>query len=168
MARRHQQSVDRNTQSLAESVLQWMPKKIPRSIFHCFPNGDWRSRTGQKDWKPGQAAEWLSTLGLQCLTSDVVYRLSEQQLDPIRTAIRKASSSMKALLFASLLATVDKPEHPFHSLTADNLQLNRLIDMADARNKKAGHSGADRIQKDEAMEFAQLVVEWVQLFRGWY
>jgi hypothetical protein len=155
------------THNLAESVLQWMLRKYPADIS-LLPKWDWRSRTGQKDWKPGQAAEWLSTLGLQCLTSDVVYRLSEQQLDPIRTAIRKASSSMKALLFASLLATVDKPEHPFHSLTADNLQLNRLIDMADARNKKAGHSGADRIQKDEAMEFAQLVVEWVQLFRGWY
>lgn len=155
------------THNLAESVLQWMLRKYPADIS-LLPRWDWRNRSGQKDWKPGQAAEWLSTLGLQCLTSDVIYRLSEQQLDPIRTAIRKASSSMKALLFASLLATVDKAEHPFHSFTAENLRLNRLIDMADARNKKAGHSGAERIQKDEAMEFAQFVVEWVQLFREWY
>ena len=155
------------THNLVESVLQWMLKKYPADIS-LLPRWEWRSRTGQKDWKPGQAAEWLSTLGLRCLTVDVIDRLSEQQLDPIRTAIRRASSAMKALLFAALLATVDKAGHPFHSLSAEDLRLSRLIDVADARNKKAGHSGADRIRKDEAMEYAEFVVEWVQLFREWY
>jgi hypothetical protein len=42
------------------------------------------------------------------------------------------------LLFAALLGTVDQLGHPFLNLSADELRLSRLLDMADARNKKPG------------------------------
>jgi alpha-galactosidase/6-phospho-beta-glucosidase family protein len=40
--------------------------------------------------------------------------------------------------------------------------------MADARNKKAGHSGSERIDREEAMKHADFVIEWIQIFKGWY
>ena len=69
----------------------------------------------------------------------------------MRTAVTRGSSSLKALLFAGLLGTVDQATHPFLNLSADALQLTRMLDMADARNKKAGHSGSERIDREEAM-----------------
>jgi hypothetical protein len=86
----------------------------------------------------------------------------------VRTAAKRGGSSLKALLFAGLLGTVDQAGHPFLKLPADELLLSRLLDMADARNKKAGHSGGERIAREEAMEYADFVVEWVQIFKGWY
>ena len=62
------------------------------------------------------------------------------------------------------------PRGPFLGEQSDQneLQLARLLDMADARNKKAGHSGSERIDREEAMEHADFVIEWVQIFKGWY
>ncbi|MNR57971.1 hypothetical protein D3C85_1788600 [compost metagenome] len=71
-------------------------------------------------------------------------------------------------MFASLLATVDQAGHPFFSLSADEVRLGQLLDMADARNKKAGHSGVERIDKEDAIEYANFVIGWVQIFKDWY
>ena len=86
----------------------------------------------------------------------------------MRTAAKLGSSSLKALLFAGLLGTVDQVGHPFLNLSDDELQLSRLLDMADARNKKAGHSGGERIDREEAIKYADFVIEWVQIYKGWY
>jgi len=150
------------THNLAESVLQWLLKAYPPDIRR-LPH-----YRVQQDWKVGQALDCLQFLNLSCITDDVVRRLSEQRLDQVRTAVKRGGSSLKALLFAALLATDDHGRHPFHSLSADVLRLKRMLDMADARNKKAGHSGADRIDKEEAMEYAKFVVEWVQIFKDRY
>ena len=150
------------THNLAESVLQWLLKAYPSDIRR-LPH--WKD---QRDWKDGEAQYYLQFFNLPCLTDDVIKRLSEQRLDQVRTAVKRGTSSLKALLFAGLLGTVDQASHPFLKLSADELQLARLLDMADARNKKAGHSGSERIDRKEAMEHADFVIEWVQIFKGWY
>lgn len=150
------------THNLAESVLQWLLKMYPADIRR-LPH--WKD---QRDWKDGEAQYYLQFFNLPCLTANVIKRLSEQRLDQVRTAAKRGGSSLKALLFAGLLGTVDQAAHPFLKLPADELLLSRLLDMADARNKKAGHSGGERIAKEEAMEYADFVVEWVQIFKGWY
>ena len=150
------------THNLAESVLQWLLKAYPSDIRR-LPH--WKD---QRDWKDGEAQYYLQFFNLPCLTDDVIKRLSEQRLDQVRTAVKRGTSSLKALLFAGLLGTVDQASHPFLKLSADDLQLARLLDMADARNKKAGHSGSERIDREEAMEHADFVIEWVQIFKGWY
>ena len=150
------------THNLAESVLQWLLKAYPSDIRR-LPH--WKD---QRDWKDGEAQYYLQFFNLPCLTDDVIKRLSEQRLDQVRTAVKRGTSSLKALLFAGLLGTVDQASHPFLKLSADELQLARLLDMADARNKKAGHSGGERIDREEAMEHADFVIEWVQIFKGWY
>lgn len=150
------------THNLAESVLQWLLKAYPPDIRR-LPH--WNS---QRDWKDGEALYYLQFLDLSCASDDVIRQLSQQRLDQVRTAVKRGGSSLKALLFAALLATVDQGRHPFLSLSADELGLKRMLDMADARNKKAGHSGADRIDKEEAMEYAKFIVEWVQIFKDRY
>jgi hypothetical protein len=150
------------THNLAESVLQWLLKMYPADIRR-LPH--WKD---QRDWKDGEAQYYLQFFNLPCLTENVIRRLSEQRLDQVRTAAKRGGSSLKALLFAGLLGTVDQAGHPFLKLPADELLLSRLLDMADARNKKAGHSGGERVAREEAMEYADFVVEWVQIFKGWY
>lgn len=150
------------THNLAESVLQWLLKAYPADIRR-LPH--WKD---QRDWKDGEARYYLQFFNLSCLTDDVIRRLSEQRLDQVRTAAKRGSSSLKALLFAGLLGTVDQVDHPFLKLSADELRLSRLLDIADARNKKAGHSGIERIDREGAMEYADFVIEWVQIFKEWY
>ncbi len=150
------------THNLAESVLQWLLKAYPADIRR-LPH--WKD---QRDWKDGEAQYYLQFFNLSCLTDEVIKRLSEQRLDQVRTAAKRGSSSLKALLFAGLLGTVDQVGHPFLNLSADELRLSRLLDMADARNKKAGHSGGEKIDREAAMEYADFVIEWVQIFKGWY
>ena len=150
------------THSLAESVLQWMLKAYPPEIKR-LPH-----YKIQPVWKPGEALYYLNYLQLPCLTEDVIATLAKQSLDQVRAAAVRGNSSLKGLLFANLLATVDQCPHPFAELSADGLQLRRLLEMADARNKKAGHSGTARVSKDEALSFAKFVIEWIQIFKDWY
>jgi hypothetical protein len=151
------------THNLAESVLQWLLGKYKPDIRR-LPH--WKD---QQDWKTGKAKDYLESFNLPCLTEDVIDRLSGQRLDQVRTAVAKADrGSLKALLFAGLLATVDRADHPFLGLSADELRLSRLLDMADDRNRKAGHSGGERIDKEEAVKHADFVVEWVKIFKDLY
>lgn len=150
------------THNLAESVLQWLLKAYPTEISR-LPH--WKV---QRDWKDGEASSYLKYLELPCLTDEVINELSNQKLDQVRTAIKRGNSSLKALLFAGLLGTVDQSSHPFLRLSADELQLTRLLDMTRDRNKRAGHSGSERIDREEAMKHADFVIEWIQIFKGWY
>lgn len=150
------------THNLAESVLQWLMKTYPPNIMR-LPH--WKD---QRYWKDGEAQRCLQLLNLSCLTDEVIKRLSGQHLDQVRAAIQRGNSSLKALLFAGLLGTIDQVGHPFIKLSAGELRLSRLLDMADARNKKAGHSGGDRIKRDDAIEYADFVIEWVQILKDWY
>ncbi|GHT94626.1 hypothetical protein AGMMS49545_16220 [Betaproteobacteria bacterium] len=149
--------------NLVESVLQWMLKNYPPDIRR-LPH--WED---QPEWKEGQSLNYLQSFNLGCLTDNVAQVLSHQRLDQVRTAVKKrGSSSLKALLFAALLATVDKIRHPLSSLSANELQLDRLLEMTDARNKKAGHAGGDKISKEEALKYADFISKWVQIFKEWY
>lgn len=150
------------THNLAESVLQWLLNAYPAEIKR-LPH--WKDR---RDWKNGEAQQYLQFFKLPCLTDDVIRRLSEQRLDQVRAAAKRGNSPLKALLFASLLATIDQEKHPFLSLSADELKLGQLLDMADARNKKAGHSGIERVDKENAIQYANFAIEWIQIFKAWY
>jgi hypothetical protein len=150
------------THNLAESVVQWLLKAYPPDVRR-LPH-----RRNQKDWKYGEAISYLKFLTIDGLTEGVIEKLARQSLDQVRTAVGKGSSSLKALLFASLLATVDHRDHPFFSLNSDQLGLTRLLEMADTRNRKAGHSGAERVSKDDALKYAEFVVDWIQIFERWY
>jgi len=157
------------SQHLAESALKWMLKAYPADIL-LLPKWDYKKNQGQKNWKEGQAHDYLNTIreNMGMLSQDVVERLAGQELDPIRTAIRTGNSSLKALLFAAILSTVDRQIHPLKDHPETDLQLGRLLDLANTRNKKSGHASSRKASKDEAIDFANFAIEWVQLFKGWY
>lgn len=150
------------THNLAESVFQWLLKRFPVDVRR-LPD-----RSQDKNWTKDLASEILRTLPAAQLTDDTVRRLASQNLREIRNALVRGNSSLKALMFAALLSTIEHATHPLKDLAPQALALHRILDMADARNRKAGHAGGDKISKDEAMEYADFVIEWVQIFKGWY
>ena len=150
------------THNLAESVFQWMLKKFPVDVRR-LPD---KSQDG--NWTKEMAAEILQTLPVAQLTNDTIRRLALQKLRDIRNAMARGNSALKALMFAALLSTVEHATHPLRELSGDTLALDRILDMTDARNRKAGHAGGERITKEDAMAFADFVVQWVQIFKGWY
>ena len=148
--------------NLAESVLQWLLKQFSVDVRR-LPD-----RSQDNKWTKQIAVQTLQALPIAKLDDELVRRLASQNLREIRNALIRGNSSLKALMFAALLSTIEHSDHPFLKLSADELRLTRLLDMADARNKKAGHSGGERIDREEAMEHADFVIEWVQIFKGWY
>ena len=150
------------THNLAESVLQWLLKQFSVDVRR-LPD-----RSQDNKWTKEIAVQTLQALPIAKLDDELVRRLASQNLREIRNALIRGNSSLKALMFAALLSTIEHSDHPFLKLSADELRLTRLLDMADARNKKAGHSGSERIDREEAMEHADFVIEWVQIFKGWY
>lgn len=150
------------THNLAESVFQWLLKRFPVDVRR-LPD-----RSQDKNWTKDLASEILRTLPAAQLTDDTVRRLASQNLREIRNALIRGNSSLKALMFATLLSTIEHATHPLKDLAPQAIALDRILDMADARNRKAGHAGGDKISKDEAMEYANFVVEWVQIFKDWY
>ena len=150
------------THNLAESVFQWLLKRFPVDVRR-LPD-----RSQDKNWTKDLASEILRTLPAAQLTDDTVRRLASQNLREIRNALVRGNSSLKALMFAALLSTIEHATHPLKDLAPQALALDRILDMADARNRKAGHAGGDKISKDEAMEYADFVIEWIEIFKGWY
>lgn len=150
------------THNLAEGVFQWLLKKFPVDVRR-LPD-----RSQDKKWTKDLASEILRALPAARLTDDTVRRLASQNLREIRNALVRGNSSLKALMFAALLSTIEHATHPLKDLDSEVLALDRILDMADARNRKAGHAGGDKISKDEAMEHADFVVKWTEKFREWY
>jgi hypothetical protein len=150
------------THNLVESVFQWLLKKFPVDVRR-LPD-----RSQDKNWAKDLASEILRTLPAARLTDNTVKRLASQNLREIRNALVRGNSSLKALIFAALLSTIEHATHPLKELPPQALDLDRILDMADARNRKAGHAGGEKISKEDAMEYADFVVEWVQIFKGWY
>lgn len=150
------------THNLAESVFQWLLKKFPVDVRR-LPD-----RSQDNNWTKDLASEILRTLPIAQLTDDTVRRLASQNLSAIRNALFRGNSSLKALMFAALLSTIEHPTHPLKDMSPQSLALDRMLDMADARNRKAGHAGSDKISKDEAIKYADFVIEWVQIFKDWY
>lgn len=150
------------THNLAEGVFQWLLKKFPVDVRR-LPD-----RSQDKKWTKDLASEILRALPAARLTDDIVRRLASQNLREIRNALVRGNSSLKALMFAALLSTIEHATHPLKDLDSEVLALDRILDMADARNRKAGHAGGDKISKDEAMEHADFVVKWTEKFREWY
>lgn len=150
------------THNLAESVFQWLLKKFPVDVRR-LPD-----RSQDRSWTKDLASEILRTLPAAQLTDETVRRLASQNLRDIRNALVRGNSSLKALMFAALLSTIEHTTHPLKDLVPQALALDRILDMADARNRKAGHAGGDKISKDEAMEYADFVIQWTGNFREWY
>lgn len=65
-----------------------------------------------------------------------------------------------------LLSTVEHTNHPILQYTASDLQLKKLLELADKRNQvgHASHQQKTKIDKDEGLFWSELAVNWVKLF----
>lgn len=150
------------THLLAESTLQWMVKKYPVNT-RLLPD-----KSADKSWDIKAATAVLSSLGLDCLQPDIINKLASQQLKDIRNAFMSGSSSMKALLVAAMFSTVEHADHPLQKLRKEELQLDGLLNMANDRNRKAGHASTEKLSKEVAMKHADFMIVWVNNFKEWY
>lgn len=156
------------SQKLVESALKALLKAYPADPS-LLPRWNYKNNQGQKNWKPGQAHDYLNIIhdNTGMLSQKVVERLARQELDIIRTAIRTGNTSLKPLLFAAILGAVDRQIHPFINKDESDLKFNRMLDLADLRNK-AAHASLSKARKDEALGFADFAIEWVQSYKEWY
>jgi hypothetical protein len=150
------------THNLAESVFKWLLEKY--SVDKKILPG----REQDKNWTKEKAEIILRQYVDVQLSDRTIKKLASQKLWDIRNALVSGNSSLKALMFAALLSTVEYSNHPLKNMLPELLVLEKILDMSDARNKYAGHAGKDEITKEKAIEYADLIIAWVQNFKEWY
>jgi hypothetical protein len=146
--------------NLAEHFLQWLLKQYPTDTSRFPP------RYKDKEWTAEKNKEVLLMLQLPCVDDELIRKLKNQKMPDIRGAFDKQDRSLKAMLIAALFSTVEYPQHPFRKL--NRIPLNKLIEMTDLRNKTTAHAGKYKINKEQAMMYADFIIEWTKTFKDWY
>ena len=154
-----------DSQKLLEVLMQWLIKTYPANTGNL-------PKTGKSDRDLNK--QLLNALKLPCMHSGVVDALSRQSLQGVINSLRVPNSSLKALVFAAALGSVGNQKHPLKSLTAQQLQLERLLKLANIRNP-ASHGSSSYIGKqyqkitetiaveqiDYALGFTEQFKEWI-------
>ncbi|MEH6388498.1 MAG: hypothetical protein V7772_11565 [Pseudomonas profundi] len=116
------------SQKLLEVVMQWLIRTYPADVGQL-------PRQQRTDF--GLNQRLLSALQLPAFTEPVINLLSRQKLEQVIRACSKPDSSLKALLFAAAMGTLNDRRHPLKALGAEELQLETLLELADLRNKSS-------------------------------
>jgi hypothetical protein len=152
------------SQKLLEVLMQWLIKTYPANIGN-LPNTGKSNRTLNY--------ELLNALKLPALHSGVIDALSRQNLQGVINSLRVPNSSLKALFFAAALSSVGNPEHPLKSLDAQQLQLERLLKLADLRNQ-ASHGNSrytgkkyQEITEAHVLEQIDYALSFTEQFKEW-
>lgn len=153
------------SQKLLEVLMQWLIKTYPA-------NRDLLPKAGKNNRDDNK--QFLIELRLPAMTADVVEILSRQILKTVIKALNTPTSSLKALVFAAALGSRSNPSHPMKRLTAQQLQLERLLKLADLRNQTShGNSRytgkhyqtiteANAVEQiDYALSFTEQFKEWI-------
>ena len=147
-------------QKLGEGALQWMLGRWPAFSNHRLPTTkEWSSRS--------DAILTFRSLNLKIVNNVVADGLAGQQPWIIKKARNYRDRSLKALLAAALLSSSEYPDYPLNLAGIGTNDLERLINLADARNK-AGHASGKRFYKAETLSYADFILEWVLKFKEWY
>lgn len=147
------------SQNLIECVLKYWIAQYPVNQ-NTFPN--------KKVWATVDRAKletFFNHIPIN-LPNDVKEILLRQKASEVFSALIYNNKSMKATLFAVLLSTVEHTNHPILQHTANDLQLKKLLELADKRNQvgHASHQQKTKIDKDEGLFWSDLAVNWVKLF----
>jgi len=148
------------SQKLLEVVMQWLIRTYPANIGH-IPK------------QPNLNNTILSALKVPAFTEDVIKSLSRQKLDHVIRACSRPISSLKALLFAAAVGTLNKPNHPLKILGSSELQLEKLMNLADLRNQsshaQSSFTGKEQTQLTThiALESIQYSLDFTACFKEW-
>lgn len=145
--------------NLLEAVLKWLLLKWPV---------DTRSWPRKKLWTRDEAKSDFNSLGLPCISSDLVNQLAGQRFGEITKAIQYQDRPLKALLGGALYCAAEHADHPFRGLDATALDLERLPALADFRNKVSGHASGKKATLIEVLDSTNFAIQWMALFHDRY
>jgi len=139
--------------SCLEALLQWMLLRWPANA------AEWPDR-----WDRRELKGWLAALPLaNPLSGDCVRALESQSSKTVLQAASGRNQPMKALLVAALLSTRQHDSHPLRRAPINALDWN----LVGLRNK-GGHATSVRLQSDPVLDFAEMSLRWVELFKNHY
>jgi hypothetical protein len=139
--------------SCLEALLQWMLLRWPADA------AEWPDR-----WDRRELKGWLAALPLaNPLSGDCVRALESQSSKTVLQAASGRNQPMKALLVAALLSTHRHESHPLRRAPINALDWN----LVGLRNK-GGHATSARLQRDPVLDFAEMSLHWVELFKNHY
>jgi len=146
-----------DAQKLCEAVCQWIVR-TNRVDINVIPDVQHRD--------PRLNATLLEALMLPALTPQTIRTLANQDTKTVRNVLRGKNQSLKAMLFAALMTTLDVPDHPFRRLSAEALALDRLLRLANLRND-ANHASGRDFTVTEVVHDAQFALNWASQFGEW-
>lgn len=135
-------------QKLLEVVMQWLIKTYPVDAGRAPPQKG-------RNWKLNQNVLWA--LEIPSFTDGVVRVLAGQQLSQVIRASENPTDSLKALLFAAGMGVIAAQEHPFRTLSSQELELEKLLDLAELRNQSS--HGQSRFNKRKNRELTELTTQ---------
>jgi hypothetical protein len=139
--------------SCFEALLQWMLLHWPAEP------AEWPDR-----WDRRELRGWLAVLPLaHPLSVPCVRALESQSSKTVRQAASERNQPMKALLVAALLSTHLHDSHPLRRAPVNELDWT----VVGLRNK-GGHATTFRLQRDPVLQFAEMALRWVELFKDHY
>lgn len=139
--------------SCLEALLQWMLLKWPAVV------DQWPKYVDKRALRRS-----LSELPLaEPLSGSCIGALESQRDDSLRKAALRRNQPMKALLAAALLSIYDDESHPLRQAPINALDWN-LIGL---RNK-GGHATHHRLERAPVLEFTEMTLRWVELFKHHY
>jgi len=131
-------------QKLLEVVMQWLIKTYPANVGQI-------PKPGKPDW--GLNERLLRALGIPSFNDQVTRSLARQNIQQVIRACQNPSSSLKALLFAAGMGVLAEDQHPLKLLSDGDLQLEKLLKLADLRNQTShGQSSFNKRNIDELSE----------------
>jgi len=151
-------------QKLLEVVMQWLIKTYPANIGQ-MPN------SGKPDWSLNERL--LVALGIPSFNSDVTRSLARQDLRQVIRACQNPTSSLKALLFAAGMGALADDQHPLKVLSDEDLQITKLLKLADLRNQ-GGHAQSrfnkrkiEEISQESVIDNIEYAKNFTECFKDW-
>ncbi|MCR9423740.1 HEPN domain-containing protein [Vibrio sp. RM-69-4] len=135
-------------QKLLEVLMQWLIKSFQGAVEQL-------PKSKQNDTNLNRSL--LTNLNLPAFTEDVIATLSRQKLQMVIRAFKNPTSSLKALVFAAALGTIGTDVHPLKVLNSEQLDLQKLLALADLRNQTS-HGNSRYTGK----QYTEITVEVVQ------
>jgi len=163
----HDQELDAammECQKLLEVVMQWLIRKYP---------ADAGQLPIQQRPDPKLNQRILSALQIPAFTEEVIRLLSRQRIAQVIRACSRPSDSLKALLFAASMGTLNAQQHPLKVLGDRELQLAKLMELADLRNQsshaQSRFTGRDSTQLTSSMALGsiQYALSFTACFKEW-
>jgi len=152
------------SQKLLEVLMQWLIKTFPANTG-ALPKQNKNDHVLNK--------KLLTALNLPAFTDQVIESLSRQSLKAAISTLRTPSSSLKGLVFAAALGSLGHDNHPFKQLTNQQLQLGKLLNLANLRNQTSHGNSCytgkqyTEITPEIAQQHIDYALQFTEQFKEW-